>query len=62
MADKPSLDKLADSFTKQELAKLANIMNENYIRIMKWLYDNHRDILREYEKKELKTKLKINFA
>lgn len=36
--------------------------NKLYIELLKWLYDNYRHILREYEKEVLKTKLKVQFA
>ena len=42
--------------SKQKIdeAKLKKIINKNaiqsYSKLIKWLYDNHREVLREYEK------------
>lgn len=40
---------LEDEFSKKELIKLLNGINKTHIDLVKWLYDNYRGILREYE-------------
>lgn len=35
---------------KIDFKKMATEFSKNYARLCKWLYDNHRHVLREYEK------------
>lgn len=37
-------------FTNKEWERLYDGTVKNHIDLVKWLYDNHKDILREYEK------------
>ena len=46
---------------KQMRKLLEGHATEDYIKLVKFLYDKHREILREYEKDVLKTKLRIEF-
>lgn len=46
---------------KIDYEKLATLINDSYVKLVKYLYDNHRSILRDYEKKVLKSKLRIEF-
>lgn len=47
------------NLNKEQLEKLMEISNKQYIDLIKWLYDTHKNILREYEK--TKGKLRIEF-
>jgi hypothetical protein len=40
---------------------LATEFSRSYVNLCKWLYDNHKDILREFEKSK-GTKLRMEFA
>ena len=48
-----------ETFTNEEWEQLYNGLNKNYISLIKWLYDNYKDILREYEK--TRGKLRVEF-
>ena len=45
--------------TKEQIRKLLEILNKQYIDLVKWLYSNHLNILREWEKS--KGNLRIEF-
>ena len=46
--------------TEKEIKKqMTEISNRLYLELVKWLYDNHKDILREYEK--TKGRIQIEF-
>jgi hypothetical protein len=45
--------------TNEKLEELYSKANESYIELLRWLYENHYEILREYEK--TKGKLRIAF-
>jgi len=46
-------------FTEEEWEKLCSKLSKNNTDLVKWLYDNHKDVLREYEK--TKGKLRVEF-
>jgi len=50
----------------KEEKRLSKIINkqatQDYIKLVHWLYCNYKEILREYEKKVLKSKYRIEFA
>ena len=46
-------------FTNEEWEELYSNATQNHINLVKWLYDNYKDILREYER--TRGKLKIEF-
>ena len=53
-------DKLRDEvFTNEQWEELYSNTTKKHIDLIKWLYDNHKDVLREYEK--TKGKLRIEF-
>jgi len=52
-------DKQQPALNKKELNKLLQGVVRNHTDLVKWLYDNHRSILREYEK--TKGNLNIHF-
>jgi hypothetical protein len=45
--------------TKKDLEKITKISNKNYIDLIQWLYNNHKEVLREYEK--TKGNLQVEF-
>jgi hypothetical protein len=55
--DKEIALELENEFTKKDLIKLLVGFNRNHIDLTKWLYDNHLEILREYEKSKGDTKI-----
>jgi len=57
--DKEVATELMNEFSKEDLIKLLVGFNRNHIDLTKWLYNHHRDILREYEK--TKGNLQIHF-
>ena len=48
-----------EKFTNKEWKQLYTSQNRKHIDLIKWLYDNYKDILREYEK--TKGKLQVEF-
>jgi hypothetical protein len=48
-----------NNLSKENLKKLAEIANKQYTDLVKWLYDNHKDVLRKWEATQ--GKLRIEF-
>jgi hypothetical protein len=47
------------NLNKEQLEKLIEVSNKQYIDLVKFLYDHYKPVLREYEK--IKGKLRIEF-
>jgi hypothetical protein len=46
-----NIDNLRDNFTKEELVELCSGFARENMKLIRWLYKNHRKILRDYENK-----------
>ena len=46
-------------FTKKETEIIYSNLNKKYFELIKWLYDNHQEVLREYER--IIGKLRVEF-
>lgn len=59
MEDK-NVKEISEAFTKKQLIKLLDSTIKHNTSLVKYLYDNHRAILREWEKTQ--GNLRIEFA
>lgn len=48
--EKEKVKEIKEWFTKEELVKLLDDVIKQNTKLVKWLYDEHREILREFEK------------
>jgi len=61
--NKEKIEAIENIFTKEQLIKLYSDLNKSHIKLVKWLYDNYKPILREWEMLNgLNGKLRIEFA